>query len=226
MPIHDTKTGLTLQDSQVPFAPGALPPRLEKQYMNPIRYRVNYRIVPGFALFSAGCLALALVLMSIDDKKYTPAFLVLLGLVLAASILLLLSVPKTRKAEMASELGRYDFEVPPMDAQEPCTLNHEGAELAFEQQGLRIDGEFYWYSHLKPVLVTSNRFNRVWIAVRFGTEPLKALYVPLCPQMLRAVQEFDIPISNREKLVFLLKYKENAFAQIYSSGNFQVFSYD
>lgn len=226
MAIQDTKTGLTLQDSQVPFVPGVLPPRIEKQYMNPIRYRTNYRIVPGYAVFCVLCLALGLILMEIDSKKFLPVFIGAFILMGAASVWLMLSVSKTRRAELKAELERYNLNPAGTEMHDSLTLSCDGSQITLDRNGLYIDGQFHWYTYLNPILVTSNRFNRVWLAIRFGNDPVKALYLPLCSKLIQAVSEFDIPLANPEKLEFLLNYKENAFAQIYNSGSFKVFSYD
>jgi len=223
MAIFDEKTGITLEDSQVPFAAGKLPVSLECRYMNPIRFRMNYRIVPGFAALCLGCVTLSIILMERDDRAFLWAFLVLMGIVAAASIWLVMQVPKMRKLELQAELDRYDLEPAPAEENGSYSLAHEGRELILNGDGIRYDGVFYWYNHLKPRLVTSNRFLRVWIAIQFGTVPVKSLFVPLCPTLLAAIRDFKIPLENPEALEFLLTHKENAFGQIYQSGSFILF---
>ena len=223
MAIYDDKTGVTLADSQVPFVSGMLPPRLEKRYMNPIRYRINYRIVPGYLIFCALCLTLGLVLMEIDNRKFLPAFLLLFGLMAAATVALLSQVPKQRRKELSLELDRYDLDVADGEVQNRYVLEYEGAELILDKNGVTYGGKFYWYSHLNPGLVTTNRFNRVWLAIQFGDDPLRSLFVPLSPELLRAVRNLPVPLVNPEMLEFLLSHKENVFAQIYSTGTFRVF---
>ena len=223
MGIYDDKTGVTLRDSQIPFVPGLLPPRLEKRYMNPIRFRTNYRILPAYIAVCAVCLILGVILMEIDDRKFLPVFLLLLGLMAAATIWLLRQVPGTRRAELRTELERYNFSAEDIPEQPSYEFFDEGLELTLDANGLSVDGKFYWYGHLKPELVTSNRFNRVWIAIRFGVDPLHAVYLMLTPQLIRAVQTLPIPLTNRERLDFVLTHKENVFGQIYNSGTFRVF---
>ncbi len=223
MAIYDDKNKVTILDSQVPFVTGNLPPKLERRYMNPIRFRTNYRIVPAYILFVAVCIGLGLVLMEINEHRFLPVFIGLFALMTVVSVLLALSVPKTRKKELEYELARYDFDYSDVPVQDRYTIAYEGSELVLSANGLTLDGKFYWYSHLNPALVVSNKFNRVWLAVWFGNDIFKSLYVPLCPALLRAVEALDVPIQNREELEYLLSHKENAFAQIYSYGTVQVF---
>ena len=223
MGIYDEKTGVTLRDSQVPFVPGILPPKLEKHYMNPIRFRTNYRIVPGYALFCAVCLILGLVLMEIDDKKFLPVFLGLFALMAVASVWLLRQVPQTRKVEIQAELERYDFDTDDIPQQDSYRFFDEGLELTLDANGLYVGEKFHWYSRLRPELVTTNRFNRVWIAVRFGTDPIQSVYLMLTPQLIQAVQTLPVPLVNPEALDFVLTHKENVFGQIYNSGTFRIF---
>jgi len=223
MGIYDDKTGVSLRDSQVPFASGMLPPRLEKRYMNPIRFRTNYRIVPAYAVFCAVCLILVLILMEIDDKKFLPVFLLLFGLMAAVTVWLLRQVPATRKAEIEAELARYDFDAEDISEQTAYDFCDEGLWLTLDANGMTVDGKFFWYGHLKPELVTTNRFNRVWIAVRFGRDPIHAVYLPLSGTLVHAIHTLPVPLENRERLEFLLTHKENVFAQIYATGTFRVF---
>ena len=223
MAIYDTKTGVTVLDSQVPFVTGNLPPKLEKRYMNPIRYRTNYRIMPMYILFAVLCIGLAVTLMEIDEHKFLPMFIGLFALFGIGTVLMLMNVPKTRKKELELELDRYDFEYSDVPVQEQYTIGYEGSELVLSANGLTLDGKFYWYSHLNPALVVSNKFNRIWLAIWFGNDPMKSLYVPLDPVLLCSIEALDIPLENREELEYLLKNKENAFAQIYSYGTFRVF---
>lgn len=223
MAIYDDKTGVTLRDSQVPFSPGILPPRIEKYYMNPIRYRTNYRIVPAYGLLCVLCVVLIVVLMESDSERYAPAFFLLMGVMAAATVWVLRSVPGIRKAELQAELARYDFEPEPESDQTSYTFYDEGLEITLDANGMYIQDKFYWYGHLKPELVTTNRFNRVWIAIRFGADPVFSVFLPLTPVLIQAVQTLPVPLTNRERLDFLLTHKENVFGQIYNTGTFRVF---
>lgn len=220
MAIYDDRTGYTLLDAQIPFVSGNLPPRLEKRYMNPLRYRTNYRILPAFLALYAVCLVLVIVLGSIDDQKFMPLMIALFALMAVATVWLLLTVPKTRGKELVLERARYDFET---ECEDTDTLDYEGNLLKFSENGLTVNDTFYWYSHLCPRLVTSNKFNRVWLAIQFGRNPVASVFAPLGPELLHILRKFDIPLENPEMLEYLLSHKNNAFAQIYNTGTFTVF---
>lgn len=223
MAIYDDKTGVTIRDSQVPYVAGSLPVKLEKRYMNPIRFRTNYRIVPAYGIFCALCLILGLVLMEIDDKKFLPVFLGLFALMAVVTVWLLRQVPATRKAELKAELDRYDFDTGDIPAQKTYEFFDEGMELTLDANGMTVEGKFCWYGHLKPALVTTNRFHRVWLAIQFGEDPKTALFVPLSAELIHAVQNLPIPLTNPERLDFLLTHKENVIAQVYNTGTFRTF---
>ena len=223
MAIYNDKTGEVLLDSQVPFVGGVLPPALEKKYMNPIRFRTNYRIVPGFVILCAVCLALVVILGSIDDQKFMPVMIGLFAVITVAALWLLLTEPKTREKELALELERYDFDYTAFPEQDRYETELEGLKLEFSENGLTVNGQFCWYNHLRPRLVTSNLCNRVWVAVQFGADAKNAVFAPLDPVVLRAVVSFRIPLENGKSLEYLLRHKRNVFAQIYQTGTFTVF---
>ena len=223
MAIYDDKTGITIRDSQVPYVAGRLPVKLEKRYMNPIRYRTNYRIVPAYGAFCALCLILCLVLMEIDDKKFLPVFLILFGVMAAVTVWLLRQVPATRKAEIQAELDRYDFDAGDIPERKCYEFCDEGLKLTLDANGMTVDGKFYWYGHLKPGLVTTNRFNRVWLAIQFGEDLKTAQFVPLSAELIHVVRNLPIPLVNPEMLDFLLTHKENVIAQVYNTGTFRIF---
>ncbi len=81
-----------------------------KRRFNPIRRTVNCVIIP---IYCATCFALLvpmICLMEIDDQKYLPVFLACIGLFVLLTAALLISIPFTRKKEVAIELEKYDFD--------------------------------------------------------------------------------------------------------------------
>lgn len=222
MGVYDDENGFYAKDSALPFISGILPPKLERNYMNPVRFLINYRIVPGFGNLCGLLLATIVILMSIDDAKYGSVAIVLFGLIALLCVAVGLTVPKTRAWEIAAELKRYDFSPSTIPLGDTWTLEDEGTLLQFSKNGLTIDGKFYWYNHLQPCLVTTNRFNRVWIALQFGSAPMHAVYVPLTSEAIAAVGHFEIPLKYPEALDFLLENKEQAFREIYSTGTFSI----
>lgn len=222
MGIYDDETGIFVSDSKLPFVTGILPPKLEQNYMNPVRFLINYRIVPGFGILCGLLLAIIVILMSIDDVKYGTVAIILFGLIGLLCVVLLMTVPKTREWEIAAELKRYDFSPTATVSGDTWELQDEGTSLCFSKDGLTIDNQFFWYNHLQPCLVTTNRFNRIWIALQFGSDPMHSVYVPLTSELIAAVNHFEIPLKHPEALNFLLENKEKVFREIYSTGTFSV----
>ena len=82
----------------------------EKKRLNPIRRTVNHVIIP---IYCAACFAMLvpmICLMEIDEQKYLPVFLALVGVFVLLTAALLISIPFTRKKEVAIELNKYDFD--------------------------------------------------------------------------------------------------------------------
>lgn len=222
MGVYNDENGFFATDAQLPFTPGLLPPRLERIYMNPVRFLINYRIVPGFGILCGLLLAAIVILMSIDEAKYGTAAMVLFGVIGVLCVAFLLTVPKTRDWEVAAELRRYDFSAPYAPLQDTWIVEDEGIIMQFSQNGLRIGEKFYWYNHLSPKLATSNQFNRVWLALQFGADPMRSVFVPLSSEAIAAVDHFSIPLQNKDALHYLLKNKEQVFHEIYRTGTFSV----
>ena len=79
--------------------------------MSPIRRTINYVVVPIILAITVAIMTTMIVLMSIDENKYVIEFLVLFGVIILIIAALLISVPFTRKKEVAIELEKYDFDV-------------------------------------------------------------------------------------------------------------------
>lgn len=219
MAVYNSQTDSYIPDSQVPFLPGLWPPKIERRFMTRIRYLINYRIVPGFAIFCGICLAAIVILMETDESRYGGVAIALFGLMALSGIAILVTVPKTRHWEIAEERKRYDLTQSHSVPEDGWTMEQDGIKLEFTGEGLRIDGTFYWYNHLSPMLATSNRFLRIWLALQFRTDSTHVLYVSLSPEVIAAVNQYSIPIGNREQYDFLLKNPEEAFLQIYNTGS-------
>lgn len=226
MAVYNNETGFYARDSQLPFIPGILPPKLERRYMNPVRFLINYRIVPAFGIICGVLLTVIFVLMNIDEAKYTPLAVILFCVIGLLCIALMLSVPKTRNWEIAAEINRYDFSQLQTPLEEPWIVEDEGVILQFSRDGLKVDDKFYWYNHLTPRLATANRFNRIWVALQFGAEPMNSVFVPLSPETITAVNQFSIPLENKDAFDYLLSNKARVFEEIYKTGSFQIPSDD
>lgn len=221
MTIDSDEKGVIL-DAQAPFMEGVFPKSIERSFMNPMRYRMNYRIAPAYGIFCAVCLFGSFFLMSRDEDRYWPVLVAALIAIAAASIWLLRKVPKVRQAELDTELARYDLDCSHVPEADAYRIAYETGELTLTADGLRDGERFYWYNHLTPRLATSHKFNRVWIALQLGEDPLKSYFLPLNPTVLKAIRQFQIPLENPEELEFLLAEPKKAVAQIYNTGNIQI----
>lgn len=222
MAVYNSQTDSYIPDSQIPFLPGLWPPKIERRFMSRIRYLINYRIVPGFGIFCGICLAAIIILMEMDESKYGGVAGVLFGLIALSGIVILATVPKTRNWEIAEELKRYDLTQSHPVPEDGYTMEQDGVKIEFTGEGLRVDGVFYWYNRLSPMLATSNRFLRIWLALQFSTDSTHAFFIPLSSEVIAAINQFSIPIGNRQQFDFLLENKEEAFRQIYSTGSIRV----
>ena len=222
MAVYNDESGFYVRDSQLPFIQAPPPPGIERHYISPVRFFINYRIVPGFGILCGLLLVLILTLMYTDEEKYTPIAIILFGVIGLLCVALLATVPKTRAWELAEEMKRYDLSPSPTPPEDPWILEDEGMTLEFTADGLKVDGRLYRYSSLSPMLATSNRFNRVWASFQFGSDPMRAVFVPLSPEAIAMVEHFSIPLQNKEDLRFLLEHKERAFDEIYKTGTFHV----
>lgn len=224
--MFEIPTPDVLPDETIPFLPCPFTRENEKRFMNPVRYSTNHILLPVYIAFSVLCLGVGIVLMSLDENRFTWLFILCMAVFAVISAVVLYQVPQTRKKEVAIELSRYDFDVENFEKRECYDAQNEIWEVVLTQTGLYVEGKHYYYSSLSPTLVTSNHFNRIWVSIRFGDDPWHGVYVPLNGSIIRAVEEFDIPITNREKIKYLIEHKENAFAQIYNSGTFNIYSYE
>ncbi len=208
---------------QIPFMGMVGGRKLEKGFMNPIRYRTNYQIVPAYAVLCAVCLGLGIFLMDMDSQRFLPVFILLFAVMGVASVWLLLEVPKTRKQELALEEERYDLSASDVVRKDAYEIPYDGHRVVLKEDGIWVNDSVFEYDKIAPTLVTSNYCNRVWLAIRFGTNPETAVYAPLSPEVMQAIHQFRIPISNDPALIYLRTHKTNAFAQIYHYGTFHVF---
>ncbi|MCI6728585.1 MAG: hypothetical protein MR473_00155 [Clostridiales bacterium] len=222
MAVYNNETGFYARDSQVPFIEGGFPPRVERHYMNRTRFLTNYCIVPGFMVLCGLLIAVAMILVNIDEEKYSATAILLFAILVASCVTLLAIVPKMRKLEIAEELKRYDLTPAPSLPEDSWTVDDEGVRLKLSQYGIEVNEQFYWYNHVSPKLATSNYFNRIWLALQFGTEPLNSVFIPLTPEAIAAVNQFSIPLENKEAFLYLLEHKEKVFHEIYNTGTFHI----
>lgn len=220
--MFELPTPEALPDETIPYLPNPFTFRNNKRFMNPVRFRTNYVFLPAYLAVCVLCLGTGMVFMNLDEDRYWPVFLTCLAVMAIATYVLLRQVPATRKEEIETELARYDLDPSHFPQQERYQAQNELWDVVLVPTGLVVEGKHYYYSALQPTLVTSHHFNRIWVSIRFGSDPFHGVYVPLDGSIIRAIEEFGIPLTNREELTYLRKHTENAFGQIYNSGNFKI----
>lgn len=221
--MFEIPTPNTIPDENIPFLPNPFTRENNRRFMNPIRRKVNYVILPVYLAVCALSLGTGVLVMSIDDTRYGWLMVLCLFIVAVASAVVLWQVPGTRKQEIRIEMSRYDFDPEHFAQMERYPVKNELWDVVLTPTGLLVNGKHHYYSALQPTLVTSNHFNRVWISVRFGSDPWHGVYVPLDGSVIRAVREFEIPLQGAEKIPYLLEHTENVFAQIYQYGDFTAY---
>jgi hypothetical protein len=117
----------------------------EKKEMNPIRFKMNYIIVPIFLLFMIICIAIILITLSINEEKYTPLAIVLFCSIGLFMLGLLVSIPFVRKKEIILELGKYDFSLDNCNIDFYSIKSIEGEKFIFKKTGITIKGIEYPY---------------------------------------------------------------------------------
>lgn len=212
----------TILDDQAPFIPVRYPSFIEREYMNPIRYKTNYRLVPGFGIFAILCGGIGLVLISMDMHKYLPAFLGLVVLILAVFAVMMVVINRIAKQEMEMECARFDFDYSKVEDRDSYVIPYEQGDVELTREGYIRNGEFHSYEEVKPKLTTSHTFNRVWLAIQLGEKRKYSLFLHLDPTVIKAVKHLEIPLENADDLRYLLKYPREACEQVYREGKFYV----
>lgn len=190
----------------------------EKSVLNPIRYNMNYRIVPAYAGLMAILLIVFGVLMSIDDVKYLPHAIVMLVLFVIASVALVVYGKKVAKEEILTEIKRYDLDYTQVPAQEEYDYSDENHKILFTKNGMYIDDDFYWYNHLRTRIVTKTHLHRVMIHVGFLTAQNGFCRIPFGARSIKMLRQFDIKLENPEVLEMLIHDTYAAFERIYKTG--------
>ncbi|MCD4827013.1 MAG: hypothetical protein K8Q99_04470 [Acholeplasmataceae bacterium] len=200
----------------------------EKKQMNPIRAKVNYVIVPLFLLLGFGTLIAITILMSIDEVRYLPHFIGGMIFFGVLCVIILISVPFTRKIELRLENSKYDFSYTQLDdiesiEVEPFEGADEGTKVIFNNNGLNTYGQQYDYNHFEISFITSNKYNQIFLGVRFLLLNTNEEFDPFLTfkfdgKFYSIIKHFEIPINNRQVMEYLLENKEDAFKQIYNYG--------
>ena len=191
----------------------------EKSSMNKIRFIMNYRIVPGYAVACAVLLTIICITMSADETKYTPLAIVLFGIIGLLSVLLLASGPFVRKKEIQMEMSRYDFEKTEIEPAQRYEFSDEGISVHFDKNGMTVNDIFFWYNHITARVNTYTWLHRIIITLIFFLDEENYFEIPLNGDTINMVKQFEIKLENQDALDYIVHHKEDAFKKIYIKGH-------
>lgn len=196
----------------------------EKENMHPLDFAMSYILTPLYVLISLGLIATACILMELDEQKnLVPALSCFSGF-MVLSIVFLAGVPFVRKKSLAADIQKYCFDTSDIPEKDCWSYMIDGTEVQFDCFGMRVDGKLFYYSHMQKRLVTGNAFKRIQLSLEFVTYDKNGHIVTLIltPEVIKMVQCLGIELENRERYLYLLSNKEEAFSQIFSTGSFEL----
>lgn len=193
--------------------------RYEKSQMLPLNFAMSYIITPIYVILAVLLLANFGQLMEAGGENALPMGLTCLGVLAVLTAALLCLVPFVRKRAIRTELRRYRLDRKRLPAsQEEWDFSNKEISLAFNRYGMKVDGELYYYNHLRKLVITGNECQRVVIQFVFIVSEEQCILLPLNPQTLKMLEDFQVTLDNQETLDYILAEPEKAFAQIYAKG--------
>ncbi len=211
-----------IQVSQIPFIPARYPAYLEKQFMNPFRYRLNHQLIPAFGVYALVCTIVCSFLINGDNMANLPYVIGGGVSILVLFAAMMIYIKRTARRELAVEIASFDLDYSRIPRQESYEIKYDDGIVELGRDGYTYRGEFATYDSAKARIVTSHMFNRVWIALRLGEDEKTAVFLHLEPDVLAAIYELKIPLSNKKELNYLLRDPKLAMAQIYETGKFVI----
>lgn len=197
----------------------------EKEEMNKIRAVVNYTIVPISLVIIFSILITNLILLTINEERYTTLAIILFIIVGIILISLLISSFFVRKKEIKLELSKYDFTVDKESKKEYIIKNTEGTAFVFNELGIIFNEKLYEYDDIAVMLCTNNHLSKVNIFISFHITKVNKYIKPyflirLDKDLVNVIKKFNIKFSNKDQknLDYILNNKEEAFKQIITYG--------
>ena len=190
----------------------------EKAAMHPLNRLATYVLTPVYLVVSGIIIVVCTVVMEIDEKRFLPLLLILMGVFVLMSILLLACVPLIRKKVLQDEMDRYNFDfsdLPYSDVYEYCS---DDCTVRFDENGMYVEDNLFYYNHLTITVVTSNYCHRIYIAVRFAADEENYIEIHLGARVLKMIRDLQIPVQNQNTLDYILSNKTEAFKHIYNKG--------
>ncbi len=190
----------------------------EKTQMLPLNFTVSYILTPIYAVICFLLFAAFAVLMEIDDEKYLVHGLLCLGVFVLISVIFLASVPFVRKKAIGVELERYDFDTSTVEPLKVYDFSTEDFSLRFDEHGMYVNDELFYYNHLSKNVVTDNYCKRVGVYIQFAWDEEHIVTLAVNPTSLKMLECLDIKLDNRHILDYIIANKKAAFEQIYNKG--------
>lgn len=191
----------------------------EKTQMFPWDFTVSYIVTPIYVVV---CLLLAAafgILMEIDDEKFLVQGLLCIGAFALISVILLATVPFIRKKTIRTELELYDFDSSKVEELDVWDFSTEESGLKFDQLGMYIDNELFYYNHISKTVETSNHCKRIIIYLQFAISEEQIITLPVNPTTLKMLECLNIKLDNQNILEYILSNKQEAFKKIYNRGH-------
>lgn len=190
----------------------------EKTQMLPWDFTVSYVLAPIYAVVCVILLCAFGILMEIDEKKYLAPGLLCLGAFILISAIFLASVPFIRKKTINSELERYKFDTSDIYPLEIYDFSTKDFTLKFDKNGMYINDELFYYSHLSKIVLTSNYCKRIGIYLQFAASEELIVTISLNDTTLKMLEYLEIQLDNMHVLEYIISNKRKAFEQIYNKG--------
>lgn len=190
----------------------------EKTQMLPLNFTVSYILTPIYAVVCFLLLGAFAVLMEIDDEKYLAHGLMCLGTFVLISIIFFASLPLVRKKAIEIELERYDFDTSTVEPLKIYDFSTEDFSLRFDEHGMHVNDELFYYNHLNKNVVTNNYCKRVGIYIQFVLDEEHIVTLPVNPTSLKMLECLEIKLDNKHILDYIIVNQKDAFEQIYNKG--------
>lgn len=130
----------------------------------------------------------------------------------------LASVPFIRQKTINAELKRYNFDTSDIESLEIYDFSTKDFSLKFDKNGMYIDNELFYYSHLSKMVLTSNYCKRIEIYLQFAASEELIINIPLDDATLKMLECLEIQLDNMHVLEYIISNKRKAFEQIYNKG--------
>ena len=210
----------------------------EKEWMSPLRWTINYIIIPIWAAISFVPLVVVISLMIVDDVKYMSVFIVGMIWIAIMYIALLIALPFITKKETQIELERYSYlfkeakeieNIPLVIVDESLTytLDKDGARMEVPpEEGEQVFDEakenvFYIpWERAEIAFATQTYLRRVHIALAVFPmdENAPPFFIPFNEDVYAFIKKIGLDKQFGADWAYLFYNPEDAFKQILTKG--------